>query len=422
MSRVRKDIVISFVDQAILSLANFMVGIFLIRNTGKEDYGAYVFAYAIILFVIGVQNALITNQMTVMAPRKQSNEQDYFCSTLMVGQYLLAIPLGMVSVVIMFLVANSGFNIGIDSALFLSVVIATQGILLREFFRVFFFLKIKAMTVLLIDIVNVAAIFLGLIAGRMFLPESLNVIAILSFGVSSLISGILAAHLSGISFKARLREIVATLRETWTNGKWALGGVVVTWFDNQSYIYLLTFMSGPASTAEVSAARLFLMPVALLNASVFRVLMPKWAHYRSDNETRHISSSANKALIFIVTSICVYLVVLLSIKDAATRFLLTKEYSNSNTLILLWGVLFVAQAIKSNFSALLQVFEKFRAITLLNMVSGTVVIGLSVFLISRFGADGSIIGMITGEIVLSKLLFDKLQRTMRASAKEHRTP
>jgi O-antigen/teichoic acid export membrane protein len=130
---------------------------------------------------------------------------------------------------------------------------------------------------------------------------------------------------------------------------------------------------------------------------------------------QHISSSARKALILIVASIGVYLVTLLSIKDVAIGFLLTKEYSKLNTLILLWGCLFLAQAFRSNYSALLQVFEKFRAITLLNMASATVVILSSIYLIGKLGADGSIVGMILGEIILSKLLFDMLKKTISAS-------
>lgn len=415
MRSVRKDIVISFLDQALLSAANFAIGVFLIKNTSKEDYGVYVFAYAIILFIIGVQNALITNQMTVMAPRKQGQERDHFCAALMIGQYLLAIPLGMLSVLFIFLFANSRFASGLNNNMLLAVVVATQGVLLREFFRVFFFLKIKSSTVLQVDILHIVVMFLGLFAGRAYFPESLNVVAVLSFGLSSLVSGVLAAHLSEIAIKVRLAEVVVTLRETWVNGKWALGGVVVTWLDNQSYIYLLTLLSGPATTAEVNAARLFLMPVGLLNASVFRVLLPKWAHYRAENQVGHISSSANKALVLIVGSISVYLIVLLAIKDEAIRLFLTKDYSNLNALIVLWGLLFIAQAVKSNFSTLLQVFERYRAITLLNMASATVVIAASAILITRIGAEGSIIGMIAGEVILSMLLFNKLKRTMSTS-------
>lgn len=416
MRSVRKDIVISFVDQVLLSAANFAIGVFLIKNTSKEDYGVYVFAYAIILFIIGVQNALITNQMTVMAPRKESAERDAFCSALMVGQYLMAIPLGMLSVFLLWLFVDYGFIAGTDSNMSLAVVVATQGILLREFFRVFFFLKVKSRVVLLIDVIHIAIIFLGLFVARSIVPEHLNVAAIMAFGFSSLISGVLAAYWSGISLRSRLAETVVTLRDAWTNGKWALGGVVVTWFDNQSCVYLLTFLSGPAATADVNAARLFLMPVALLNTSVFRVLMPKWAHYRSENQVQHISSSARKALILIVASIGVYLITLLSIKDVAIGFLLTKEYSKLNTLIVLWGCLFLAQAFRSNYSALLQVFERFRAITLLNMASATVVILSSIYLIGKLGADGSIVGMILGEIILSKLLFDMLQKTISTNS------
>lgn len=401
---IRKSVVISFADQALLSLANFLIGVFLIKNSAKEDYGMYVFAYAIILFMVSVQNALVTNQMTVMAPNKKPEERDYFCTTLAVGQYLVVVPLAFVGMVLIGIIDNLGLLDSGKVAMAYAVAVAILGVLLREFIRVFFFLKLNTSTVLLLDFFHSILMLAGLWMASILVPNNLHMAAILIFGAASAVSGISACFLSKFSFRARWMDIQNSLGEAWKNGRWALGGVVLTLLESQSYVYILTAISGAASTAEVNAARLFLMPVALLNVSVARVLMPRWGGWRAEGRYEHIISSARKALMLIVASILVYLFVLLWVKDLAIEVLLTKAYAGIGVYIMLWGVYFVLVAIRTNQSILLQVYEDFRAITLASIWSMMLVLSSSLVLIQYYGVPGSILAMICGEIILTTLL------------------
>ena len=58
-----------------LSAANFIVGILLLRNTVDADYGLYVMAFSTLLLVSGVQGALIQGPMVVIAPKKTEDQR-----------------------------------------------------------------------------------------------------------------------------------------------------------------------------------------------------------------------------------------------------------------------------------------------------------------------------------------------------------
>src|SRR3990172_5775125 len=161
MSKLFRDSTISLIDQAILSLANFLVGVFLIQNTSKDDYGLYVLAYAIILYLVSTQNAVITTQMTVLAPQKSHGSGERFCGALAVSQYLIIIPLGMLAFVLAMFAEKAGWLSPAESHLITAIAAATLGVLLREFARSLFFLRLRPVTVLALDVVQVLLLFGG---------------------------------------------------------------------------------------------------------------------------------------------------------------------------------------------------------------------------------------------------------------------
>lgn len=411
MSRLLRDSTISLVDQAMLSLANLLVGVFLIQNTGKEDYGIYVIAYAVILYVVGVQNAIVTTQMTVMAPRKPHELQPGFCGSLAVGQYLIFMPLAMLAVGIGVVASNVGWLPEDDARMVIVIATATLGVLLREFARGLFFLKLRPGVVLALDLVNIVLLFGGLFIAQRAAPELLHVLAIAAFGVSSLVSGALALGVARLPLRQVLAEQLAALRDAWVNGRWALGGVSVTWIQDQSYVYLLSLLAGAASTAEANAARLLLVPVMLLNTGVTRITMPHWAILRHNGKRAEIEQTAGWIWRVLVLLIGVYVGALLLGQDVVIPFLFSAEYESIGSLILLWGVILGLQIVRSSFSIMLQVYQQFRQITVANVFSAVIVVALGLVLIPALGVEGSLIAMLLGEIVLTVLLVLAWQRT-----------
>src|SRR5690606_26184457 len=93
-------------------------------------------------------------------------------------------------------------------------------------------------------------------------------------------------------------------------GKWALGGVLVSWAQNQGYVLILALVKNSALVAEANAARLFLAPIGVVSTSISKVIMPKLVQLKINNNINKAIITTRKLLFFILTFITVYLIIL----------------------------------------------------------------------------------------------------------------
>jgi len=401
---LRRGLAISFVDQSLLSLGNFLVGIYLIANTGKEQYGMYAVACAAVLFIVGMQNALVTTQMTVLAPRDGRGERERFCAALATGQFVILLPALAAGSAVTAWAGSAGF-LGHDVAvLSMAVFAALPGIVLREFFRGYYFRLEKPRAVLAADCLYLALLGAALATAAILHRGGLHVGAILAAGAASLCAGLEMLGRSGMKPFFRGREIFAALSLSWREGKWATAGVAVTWLQDQSYLYLLAALAGSVDAAEASAARLFLAPAALLNAGFGRVLLPRWAAMRAAGRMQGIRPMARRVLAWMIGLIAAYAVAIQGALPYADSFPRLREYGDLPALVTLWSMLFVAQASRSCSSWRLQAEGRFAPITRANGVSAVVTLVSGSALIGPLGAHGGIGALLIGEILLALLL------------------
>src|SRR5438093_13371840 len=73
---------IALADQAIVSGVNFATLLILARYLAPTGYGIYVLLFAILLFINGLQNALITAPLMVLAPRHDLQSRAPYLSAL----------------------------------------------------------------------------------------------------------------------------------------------------------------------------------------------------------------------------------------------------------------------------------------------------------------------------------------------------
>lgn len=391
-------------DQGVLSLTSFLVGVWLIRTTGKNEYGFYLAGTSAYLYVMGLQNALITTQMTVLAPFKGDGERDGFCGALLKGQWLLFfIPLCLLATVAFGLDAA---GIGRTDTLLLTgtVAVISPGILSREFFRSYLFQRQAPHLVLAIDLLFCALWLGGMTAGRFLFPAHLHLLALAASGMASLLAALAASRLSPLPLGGGLDPALSALGDAWRGGRWALAGMTVTWLQDQSYIYLLGMLAGVGASAEAGAARLLLVPATLIQVGAFRVLMPRWVRLRRLGRVAELQKQVRRTALAASTAIVAYAFLICAVRDSALAALYPAAYGNIGFLVVLWGGLCALQAARSSYSAGLQVMERFRLITLANTASAAVVVLLGVFLARSFGAAGGIMAQIAGELTLTLLL------------------
>jgi O-antigen/teichoic acid export membrane protein len=405
MSKIKKDVFYSVIDQGMISVSNLGIGLFLINFSSKEQYGVYGIGFTIILLAVGIMNALITCQMTVNLPQKEAEDKSKYCYSMLLVQSLILVPSWL-----LFQLIVSGIYffeiISEDLLIFMSVTgFSVLASVFHAFLRSYYYTVLRSVRVMQIDIINTVVIFSGLTLAFLLKQDFLHIWAIGAYGFGALIAGAVGLILANISQRVGINLIVDALKEAWVHGRWALGGVVVTWLQSQGYVALLTVLSTAESIAEANAAKLFLAPASLISTGLSSVFVPRLAMLRGESKHKELKQVAGKMLLLIVSIICLITFGAYAIKDQIIIMFFSKEYADIGSLVLLWGVVFVIQAIRSNASIVLIAYKKFRVITLCNTTTALLTILFGAFLIKAYGMSGSIISLASGELVLAIMLW-----------------
>lgn len=388
-------------DQALLSALSFAVSIILIKSIPKSEYGYYSIAVAISLFLVSVQNAVVNTPLATLLVTKKGIDKRQYVASLCYGQFLVILPSVCLVLATIGVMQYWGFDttkIVIAAAL----TSAVAGLLFREFLRSYQFAEEMPGNVLKMDVLYVA-IFLGLL-GTTYLIWKISVaLVFIEMGVSALLVALVFSRNRGWEF--RREGIRKGYGENWEYGKWALMGVCVTHTQNYSYLYLLGAMLGSLAVAEVSAARLLLMPMMLVQAGWSKIAIPHGARLREEGQIRRFFKEQVLTSMLYLLCVVLYTGLLLTFSGVLQQFLLSDKYANSFHFIAAWGTIFAVGFLAVNASYGLQVMMKFDILTKVSFLVMLVTVGSSVFFIRAYGIAGGLAALILGETLLAIVLW-----------------
>ena len=117
--------VLAVADQALVSGANFATGFLMARFCTKEEFGGYVLAFSVMLFLNGLQAALITGPMMVLGAAREGDDFRRYVTALGAAQLATGAALtgiAFAAVGVMFLLPSAeglrGAFLGMAAALF----------------------------------------------------------------------------------------------------------------------------------------------------------------------------------------------------------------------------------------------------------------------------------------------------------------
>jgi len=393
---------IASVDQAFLSALNFLISIVLIKTVSKPEYGYYSIFFSIILFMASTQNAVINTPLAVLLITKKGGKKKKYVGSLYFGQNLFLFLFALIGILAGMLTWYFNLLDSSLSAIIAAISIASIGILLREFLRAYFFADEAPKTVLIIDIIYIVLfIILSFVA---YLFSQLNVaVVFFLMGLSSFFVGLYFSSKS--KWKFSRSDIKTTYSENWKYGKWALFGVTVTHIQTYSYLYLLGIIVSSAAVADVSAARLLLMPLILVQEGWSKVILPYGSKLREEKRLSRLFKEQIAITIAFVVIVMFLVLSLIFFKPLLLRIVLSAKYANSFNYIFYWGAIFAMGFITLNASFGLQVLKNFELISKINFVTMIVTVLLSYFLIYSNGIEGGLIALLVGQIVSAILLW-----------------
>jgi O-antigen/teichoic acid export membrane protein len=385
------------ISQALLSAASFAVGLILIRNTTDVQYGYYILASSAIFLLVSLQTGFFNPTLAIRMNRLDRQGRGALVGGLYRAQNRILSAIGGIAVVIALGLWYTRVLDAITGPLVLATVAAALAILHREYFRMVLFAHRRPHDVLRTDIFYISLMVAGVfIAILMPAPAAT---AIFALSLAALASGNLLSQTLRRHEPWNADGTQGMLREIAPLAVWPTAGAATHWAFSQGYIYLVAGTLDVAAVAAIAATRLLLMPVNLLSTGIGSLMLPLASGWLQ----RHGAPLLWRrlcllALVVAAATLC-YFALLWLLRDWIFAVVLKKQFAQRDELLVLWGTIFLVMVVRNQLAYLLAAQERFRALTLLTLVSAVISLAASYWGMLRFGGAGALVGMLIGELI-----------------------
>ena len=409
---VFKGVRYSLVDQALLSISNFLIGLVFIRFASKTDYYAYSQLIGYIALTTSVQAALITTTALTLLPQKSGEARQRMVSAYFGLQLALSLVMAVAGAFTIWLIpaSLSMDQIGWELAGALACMVVS--VWLREFMRNIQFIRMRPDLCLWQDLLYVGALVLGIGALLVFhdVKASPMLYVISAVGGVTALPWLRSAEFSPVWSVAAWKDL---LQEAWPYAKWSLPAGLVAWAFGNGYLLIGARVVGPEATADIVAAKLFAAPLGMVFLSWANVFRPKVSRGLADGDVRGVRRLTWVSVSGVLLIVAVYAVFLLLAYPSLESHVLGRKYHGLHGDIAWWGLFFCASGISSVCNGVLLAGGRFQQSFHAAALSSLISIPMMVVLGSLYAKDGLMLGLVIGEATYAFVLFLGMRRLLK---------
>ena len=387
---MKSKIIISVINQGLLSVFNFLLSIYLIKVLGFKDFGFYSLIFAIGLSLISFQNAFVTTPMSLLTKKRVlvglSKYQSYFNTC----QYVY-----LLGVVFICVIAN--YFIMVD---LLAICIYLTAFCFRDYVKSQMLLSYKVNLVLISDILFVVSVVL-----LTLLIESYN---LLSLSNILIILGGCSFFVNIICKNALNLRIVQNYRlfwkfysfKIWRISKWTSIGVMLTELHSRAYLLVLSVFYSADILGLVQAARVLFGPLNLLINGWLRIARNYFASLLGENKRQKFIQFFNWSITGVVAVNFIVFLLVITLWDNIKNYLFESVNVDMLLTVLLWaGAVFIIQ-LRTVVSTALQAFGVFKMQAYFNAAASILTISIAIIISMFFSWKVMPLSIIGGEAIL----------------------
>lgn len=266
----RGRIVLTFADQAVSSVSNFVTGVVIARLSGAAEFGDYALALTVWLIVVGLHRALVTEPVIVT-----SRELDHTPAVVARGvsaEVLLGAAVSAVVAVAGGIALVAGLRIG---ALLLALSPWFPALLVQDYWRAMAFRERRPGRALVNDLVF-AGVQFACIALFVQLGWRSAPFIITAWGIGATAGA--AVGLRWFPGVGPLREGWALLRDLWGMSRWLLADFVSGFTSDQAYIAFAALLLSRTDYGGVRAAISLMGPAYVITLACGNLGLPAASH------------------------------------------------------------------------------------------------------------------------------------------------
>jgi O-antigen/teichoic acid export membrane protein len=253
-------------DQGMSSLTNFAVNIYIARELGAREYGAFALAFVTYAFALNASRGLATDPLLVRFSATDGPTWRRAVASSSGTATVTGLATGILVLAVTPLLGGS------TRMAFLALGLTLPGLLLQDSWRFAFFAHARGALALLNDTVWGIALVVGLVIVRTTGHETVFWLVFV-WGASAAIAAVLGAFQAGVI--PRVDETRQWLVTHWDLAPRYLAEGTTNSASTQLVTYAIGLLLGLAAVGEVQAASLLMGPYMVLIYGMGLVLLPE---------------------------------------------------------------------------------------------------------------------------------------------------
>ena len=388
-------------DQIVVSGSNFLSNILLARILGIEEFGRYVLAWTIVLFVQGLQYSAVSSTMLSIGSKQDAETARSYFGSMFVLQAIFGLVSAALTLAGAYIGAAAFPTLRLDTVA-IPLAVAVLCSQTQDFLRRYFFSIGRLEVSLSIDAIRYVGQNIAILTLVIWFPA--NSAAALWLMSAAAAAGSLAILPYIPPLKYSLRAILNAGLHGWHFSKWLVASTLLVFV----FTNLFTFAAG----IFLGAAAVGAMRAAFTLVSIANIVIEACVNVIPVSASRTFMSSGRRGLIAYLKKVAIYgtgaIVLLLGVIVVAPKFWLRlffgPEFESYWNLVPWYAGVQVLIFLGLVIGTWYRTLESTRFIFYSNVLSVVLLLLIAYPLIINFGVTGAVAGLLIGQFALQAFM------------------
>ena len=286
---------LSTIDQAVISLANFVASIFLARVAIQTEFGIFSVGLDAVHLVRAVQEGLIITPLNTFGAPMEKEEFKKYASTSVIFQLILAVLSAVAAASLGYILTKTGNDTAGPAIFALWFIFSTWQ--LQEYIRRMLYTRGRVggaiLNTIITNVVRLVYMVWIFLHGELTGIEGLNAVA-----WGSLVGALIGTWQAREYWTFKILKPYQTWLRDWKFGRWMVGGTIANWMTLEFYPIMAAGFVSFAAAGAYNAIQNLVGPIHLLLRATDTFLMPHSAKEYARNGHKGARRSMNLAYLF----------------------------------------------------------------------------------------------------------------------------
>jgi O-antigen/teichoic acid export membrane protein len=390
------------IDQAVISLANFLATVILARMVSPTELGVYGVGFTSLRLVRSVQEGIVIQPVNTFGASMDLPQFRRYITSASIIQLCFALASSLAAAVGGWLLTRTGNDIA-GPALF-SLWFTFLFWQLQEHLRRVLYTRGEVfhavLNTTLANAIRLGVLILWAVRGELTGIGGLHAIAWGS--LAALIPGLWQTRSYWTLDSANLIE---TWRKNWDFGRWILGGTLANWISVEFYPVLTAGLISFAAAGAYRALQNLVAPIHTLLRATDTFLTPRAARLYSANGKPALVR--NLRLIYLVAGVPIlaFLLIAVLFPVPLLRLLYGETYLAYSSGMVWMAVFYALLYVYWPLQTALKAARFSRPIFIANLAATGAMFTVGIWMISRWGVYGTIAGQALNALIVALILW-----------------